>query len=80
MTINLSADLEAAVADEAQRLGTTPDRIVELALRERLRPQVVQPSPRAPNPDERLQRILAATKECGISLSNEALSSEGLYD
>lgn len=80
MTINLSADLEAAVADEAQRLGTTPDRIVELALQERLRPQVVQSSPRAPNPDERLQRILAATKECGISLSNEALSSEGLYD
>jgi len=80
MTINLSADLLAAIADEAQRLGTTPDRIVELSLQEHLRPQVARRSGCPPTAEERLQRILAVTKDCGVSLSSEALSSEGLYD
>lgn len=31
-------------------------------------------------PEERLRLLRSAASDCGVSLSNEALSSEGLYD
>lgn len=31
-------------------------------------------------PEEWLRRLRSAATDCGVSLSNEALSSEGLYD
>ena len=33
-----------------------------------------------PSRQDWLQRLRSAATDCGVSLSNEALSSEGLYD
>ncbi len=80
MTIQLSADLEAAVIDEAERLGTTPEVVVSRAIQEHLRARATPVTPDRSAALEKLKRILAVARDCGVSLSNEALSSEGLYD
>ena len=42
---------------------------------------VILPPPTPPIPDDEwLRRLRAIATDCGVSLSNEALSSEGLYD
>ncbi|HEX5447033.1 MAG TPA: hypothetical protein VFW87_24675 [Pirellulales bacterium] len=75
MVIHLDAELEAALAEQAARNGQTAEALAICALRERfitvdsLKPQ-----------DEWERGLLAAARECGVSLSNEALSSEALYD
>ena len=43
----------------------------------RVRIEICRP---AATPEEWLRRLRSAASDCGISLSNEALSSEGLYD
>jgi hypothetical protein len=78
MTINLSAELGEAILSEAKRLGTTPDLVVEQALREKLAKPAAQ-SPLIPR-DEWERRLLSIARPCGVSLSNEALSREELYD
>ena len=80
MTIQLTPDLEAAVTDEAQRLGTTPEMVVQRAVQDHLRARVTPPKPDASAAQEKLKRVLAVARDCGVSHSDEALSSEGLYD
>lgn len=46
------------------------------ALRDRFLPKVISIEPR----DEWERRLLEAATDCGVSLSNEALSSERLYE
>jgi len=76
MTITIEADLEAALKGRAQAQGISPEEFAVRTLRERLLPR---PQLREPRDDwERLLR--SAASDCGVSLSNEALSSEGLYD
>lgn len=42
---------------------------------------VIQPPSTSPIPeDEWVRRLRAIATDCGVSLSNEAVSSEGLYD
>ncbi|MCI0357219.1 MAG: hypothetical protein L0211_01880 [Planctomycetaceae bacterium] len=78
MTINLSSDLSAAIADEAERLGTTPEAVVEQLLRAKLVPP--SGSSRISPRDDWERRLLAIPRDCGVSLSDEALSREELYD
>jgi hypothetical protein len=75
MVINLPPPLEAAISEGARRRGVTPEVLALEALREHFLPAaVLQPR------DEWERRLLEAATDCGVSLSNEALSSEGLYD
>ena len=49
---------------------------------ERALPAAVVPTPTNTDltHDEWMRRLRSAASDCGVSLSNEALSSEGLYD
>ena len=76
MTLNLGPDLEAALKDLSRQQGTLPEALALKALRERFLPVVRQIQPR----DEWERSLLAAASDCGVSLSNDAVSSEGLYE
>ena len=76
MEITLDSDLEAALNEAANRLGVTPRLLVLSVLRERFQGT---PALREPQDDwERRLRSLAT--DCGVSLPDWAVSSEGLYD
>jgi len=76
MEINLNSDLAAALHREAEREGVPPETLVVQVLQERFASQPGPVSPR--DPWER--SLLDAASDCGVSLSNEAVSSEGLYE
>ena len=76
MVITVGPDLEAALIDLARKQGVAPEALALQALRERfLAPALV-----APPRDEWERRLRSAATDCGVSLSNGAVSSEGLYD
>jgi hypothetical protein len=75
VVITLSPDLEAALNDLARKQGVAPELLALQVLRERfLAPALVPPR------DDWERRLRSAATDCGVSLSNEAVSSEGLYD
>jgi hypothetical protein len=75
MTITLSPELEAALSEAARREGVSPDTLALNVLRERFLPRsAIQPQ------DDWERELLALAKDCGVSLSNEALSREQLYE
>lgn len=75
MVITLEPDLEAALNNLARQQGVAPEVLALQALRERFLAPVLIP-PR----DEWERHLRSAATDCGVSLSNEAVSSEGLYD
>jgi hypothetical protein len=80
MTIRLTSDLEEMIRKQADERRTTSEAIIMDVLRERfLRPSGGAPSSRQPADDlrARLQRLAT---HCGVSLSDEAVSGEGLYE
>ncbi len=75
MVITVGPDLEAALNDFARKRGIAPEVLALQTLRERfLAPALTQAR------DEWERRLRSAASDCGVSLSNEAVSSEGLYD
>ena len=76
MVITLDADLEAALKELACRQGVAPEVLALDALRARFLPTrpAIQPQ------DEWERRLLGLAKNCGVSLSHSAVSSEGLYE
>ena len=72
MTVELPPEVEQAIAEQAKRQGTTPEALVVDTLRRKFEPIVAR--------DEWEARILSIGTDCGVSLSDEAVSSEGLYD
>jgi len=74
--ITLGPDLESVLNDLAHKQGVAPEVLVLNALRERfLRPGThVQPR------DDWERRLLGVATDCGVALSHEAVSSEGLYE
>ena len=76
MVIQLGADLEAALVESARRQGVAPEALALEALRERFLAEAEPFQPR----DEWERRLLGAASDCGVSLPNSALSSDGLYD
>jgi hypothetical protein len=75
MVINLAPDLEAALKEAAQKRGIPPEVVAINALREQfLRSDSLE------SRDEWERTLRSIAKDCGVSLSNEALSSEGLYE
>jgi hypothetical protein len=76
MTITLSPDLEAALNEAARRQGMAPDVLALSVLRERF----LAPAPAIQPRDEWERRLLGLGKDCGVSLSEEALGREALYE
>ena len=80
MTITLTPDLERIVLQKAHDEATTPEAVVLNVIRETLgkRPSALAGliEPR----DEWERRLLNVGTPCGVSVSDETLSSEGLYD
>lgn len=74
MVINVDSELEAALNDVARRQGVPPEALALKALRDRF----VTPSFQPADTWERL--LLEAGSDCGVSLANEAVSSEEIYD
>ena len=76
MTITLDPALESALKEAAERLGCPPELLAVSVLRERFPQRVPIPEPR----DDWERALLAIGSPIGANLSNEDLSSEGLYD
>jgi len=73
--VTLDPDLEAVLSEQARRQGVAPEALALNVLRERF----LATAPLQPR-DEWERGLLAAARQCGVSLSNSALSSDELYD
>ena len=80
MTITLTSDLEKVVLQRANDRGITPEAVVLDALREKLAPGSAELARILEPRDDWERRLLSLGTPCGVSVSDEALSSEGLYD
>jgi hypothetical protein len=76
MVITIEPDLEAALNNEAHKLEIAPEVLALHFLRQRFLPHTLVDEPR----DEWERLLRQAATDCGVALSNEAVSSEGLYD
>jgi len=72
MVITLTPQLENALATQARRQGVAPEALALDVLGRQLLP----PAPA----DEWERRLFAAAVDCGVSVPDAALSSDGLYD
>ncbi len=76
MVITLTPQLEAVLSEQAQRRGVAPEVLALDALRERFLPESAALEPR----DEWERRLLGMAIDCGVSLSDAALSREEMYE
>lgn len=76
MMIPLEPDLESALNDLARKQGVAPEVLAHNVLREKF----LAGKPPIQPQDEWERRLLSAASDCGIALSHEAVSSEGLYE
>ena len=76
MVITLDKELEAALTEPARREGLAPEDLAVKALRERFLQSVVASESR----DDWERRLRQAASDCGVSLPDSAVSSEGLYE
>jgi hypothetical protein len=76
MVLTLEPELEAALREQASKQGIAPELLALNVLRQRFLPQLPADFPR----DEWERKLRDAASDCGVSLSNEAVSSEGLYE
>ena len=74
MVLALNSQLETALNEQARREGTTPEALALEVLSQRfIQPQSDQLT-------DWQQRLRAVASDCGVSLSDEAVSSEGIYE
>jgi hypothetical protein len=76
MVISLTPQLEAALSEQARQRGVTPEILALNALRDRFLPKAPTIEPQ----DEWERTLFAAAIDCGVSVPDSALSSEGLYE
>lgn len=75
MVIALDPELDAALRELARRQGIAPEKLALSALRERfLAGATLSPQ------DDWEGGLIAVARDCGVSLPDSALSSNGLYD
>lgn len=75
MSITLPPQLESALSAAARARGVAPESLVVDVLRRQLLPA------QAPAAiDEWERRLFAAAVDCGVSVPDHALSSDGLYE
>ena len=75
MVLELGPELEAAISDAARRQGVTAEKLAADTLRKQFTP----PPPFEPR-DEWERQLLSLGTNCGVSLTNEQLSREEMYD
>jgi hypothetical protein len=75
MVITLPPQLESALSAQARQRGVAPETLALEVLRRQLLPTT---PPTAA--DEWERQLFAAAVDCGVSVPDAALSSEGLYD
>lgn len=76
MTITLDAELTAVLLEQARIQGVPAEQLVLDNLRARFMPPPELPPPQ----DEWEERLRSIGKNCGTSLTDWAVSSEGIYD
>ena len=76
MTITLDPQLEAALIEQARRQGVSPESLALAAIRAR----ILVPGPADDFGDEWVRRLRRVATECGVALSDDAVSSEGIYE
>jgi hypothetical protein len=76
MVLPLPPELEAAVSEQALRRGMAPEALAVEALRQRFLPKASAVEPQ----DDWERRLFGAAIDCGVSVPDWALSSEGLYE
>ena len=76
MVIHLAPQLQATLAEEASKLGITPEQLAITALLERFPPKVPAVEPR----DEWERRLLSIGLDLGFSPPREWFTSENYYD
>ena len=76
MVIHLGPELASALIESARGRGIAPEALALETLRERFLTTAEAIQPR----DDWERRLLDAASDCGVSLSDSALSSEGLYE
>jgi hypothetical protein len=76
MVIKLTPQLEAALREQAQQRGIDPEVLALDALRDQFLPKVPPVEPR----DDWERRLFGAALDCGVSVPDSALSSDGLYE
>ncbi|MGL4464981.1 MAG: hypothetical protein ACRC1K_22745 [Planctomycetia bacterium] len=75
MILAIPPRLESALTEQARERGVTAEELVLNILQQHLIP-VAPPIPA----DDWERGLLAAARDCGVSLPDSALSSDGLYD
>lgn len=76
MVIHVTPELEAVLSEQARRRGVAPEVLALDALRDRFLPKVPLVEPR----DEWERRLFDSAIDCGVSVPDWALSSDGLYE
>ena len=76
MVINLGPELTTALTEQARRRGVLPEELALTALRDRFLPSE---SPIKPQ-DDWERSLFGAAIDCGVSVPDSALSSDGLYE
>jgi hypothetical protein len=76
MVITLDPQLTGALNELARQQGVAPEVLALNALRDRFLSPAAQMQPR----DDWERRLLGLAKDCGVSLSDAALSREELYE
>lgn len=76
MVLNLTPQLEAALNEQARQRGVAPEALALEVLQERFLPKLPSLEPR----DEWERRLFGAALDCGVSVPDSALSSDGLYE
>jgi hypothetical protein len=76
MVITLGPELEKALNELARQRGVAPEVLALEALRDRFL------APTRPNQaeDEWVRRLRQVATDCGVALSDAAVSSEGIYE
>jgi hypothetical protein len=76
MVLTLGPELESALNAFAQKQGIAPEQAALSVLSERLLASDERLKPR----DEWERQLLSIASDCGVALSDEAVSSEGIYE
>ena len=76
MVIAVDPTLDAALTEEARRKGIPPEALALQALRERFLSRSAPDESR----DDWERRLRGLAVDCGVSLSDLEVSSEGIYD
>ncbi len=76
MIVKLTPQLESAITKDAQSRGIPPEKLALDVLNDRFLVETPSVEPQ----DEWERQLFDAAIDCGVSVTNSALSREGLYD